>query len=152
MPSRTIHIVCLECSHRKIAITGGASGIGLATGKILASRGATISLSDVNAAGLDDAVRQLSALGGGKHTSAVVDVGNSKAVTNWIQQTVSDHGRLDGAVNLAGMIRVQHPIKDETDEAWAQTMHVNADGVFYCLRAELNVMKNGGSIVSHFIG
>jgi NAD(P)-dependent dehydrogenase (short-subunit alcohol dehydrogenase family) len=78
----------------------------------------------------------------------VVDVGDSKAVTAWIQQTVSDHGKLDGAANLAGMVRVQRPIKDETDEAWARTMHINADGVFYCLRAELNVMKDGASIVS----
>lgn len=78
----------------------------------------------------------------------MVDVGDSKAVAAWIQQTVSDHGRLDSAVNLAGIIRVNHPLKDETDEAWARTMHINADGVFYCLRAELNVMKDGGSIVS----
>lgn len=75
-------------------------------------------------------------------------MGESKAVTAWIQQIVSDHGKLDGAVNLAGMVRVQRRLKDETDEAWAKTMHINADGVFYCLRAELNVMEDGGSIVS----
>ena len=102
----------------------------------------------MNQSGLDIAVKILSALGGGKDSAKVVDVGDSNAVTAWIQQTVSDHGKLDGAVNLAGMVRVQRPIKDETDEAWRRTMHINADGVFYCLRAELNVMKAGGSIVS----
>lgn len=73
---------------------------------------------------------------------------DSKAVTAWINKTVSDHGKLDGAANLAGMIRIQRPIKEETDDVWALTMQVNASGVFYCLRAELNVMKDGGSIVS----
>jgi NAD(P)-dependent dehydrogenase (short-subunit alcohol dehydrogenase family) len=77
----------------------------------------------------------------------IVDVGDSKVVTAWINKIVSDHGKLDGAANLAGMVRVQRELKDETDEAWAKTMHINADGVFYCLRAELNVMREGGSIV-----
>lgn len=73
---------------------------------------------------------------------------DSKAVTQWINKTVSDHGKVDGAANLAGMVRIQRPIKDETDDVWALTMDVNASGVFYCLRAELNAMKDGGSIVS----
>lgn len=130
----------------KIAITGGASGIGLATAQVLALRGATISLADINKTGIDNALNSL-ANSGGKHTGTVVNVCDSKAVTAWINQTVSDHGKLDGAANLAGTIHIQRPIIEETDEIWARTMDVNTNGVFYSLRAELNVMKDGGSIV-----
>ncbi|KAK4936660.1 hypothetical protein LTR10_022512 [Elasticomyces elasticus] len=128
-----------------IAMTGGASGIGLATAKLLASRGATLSLCDTNQAGLDDAIKSLS---GSKHTSTVVDVTNSKQVNSWIEKTVSDHGKLDGAANMAGIVLKLAQIKEETDETWAKIMDVNSSGVFYCLRAQLNHTKEGGSIVS----
>ncbi|KIV77439.1 hypothetical protein PV11_09233 [Exophiala sideris] len=128
-----------------IAITGGASGIGLATAKLLASRGATLSLCDTNQAGLDDAIKSLS---GDKHTTTVVDVRNSKQINSWIEKTVSDHGKLDGAANMAGIVLKLAQIKEETDETWAKIMDVNSSGVFYCLRAQLSHMKEGGSIVS----
>ncbi|KEF58323.1 uncharacterized protein A1O9_06249 [Exophiala aquamarina CBS 119918] len=130
-----------------IAITGGASGIGLATAKELSLRGATISLADINKTGIDDALKALAG-SGGSHTGAVVNVRDSRAITEWINQTVVDHGKLDGAANLAGTIHIQRPIAAETDEIWARTMDVNTNGVFYSLRAELNVMKDGGSIVN----
>jgi NAD(P)-dependent dehydrogenase (short-subunit alcohol dehydrogenase family) len=109
-------------------------------------RGATLSLADINKIGIDEALKSLAG-SGGKHTGTVVNVCDSKAIVAWINQTVSDHGKLDGAANLAGTIHIQRPITEETDEIWARTMDVNANGVFYSLRAELNVMKDGGSIV-----
>ena len=107
-----------------------------------------MSLADANQSGLDTALQSLqSSPNGGKHISTVVDVRDSKQVNNWIEKTVSDHGRLDGAVNLAGVFKLC-TLKEETDEGWDFTMDINAKGVFYCLRAQLNNMKEGGSIVS----
>lgn len=135
--------------HYQIAITGGASGIGLATAEILAARGATLSISDRNQDTLDEAVKAVTKISNGrKHSGTVLDVRDSQAVTGWINKTVSEFGKLDGAANMAGTILEDHTIKEETDEQWKLIMDINASGVFYSLRAELNVMKDGGSIVS----
>ncbi|KAJ5473186.1 Short-chain dehydrogenase/reductase SDR [Penicillium sp. IBT 31633x] len=129
-----------------VAITGAASGMGLATAKLLAGRGAIISLADINERALEEAVQSLP--NSDKHISTVVDVRDSKSVDGWIQSTVDKFGKLDGAVNMAGVITPAAPITEETDDDWDFTFAVNTRGVFFCLRAELKAMKAGGSIVS----
>jgi NAD(P)-dependent dehydrogenase (short-subunit alcohol dehydrogenase family) len=120
--------------------------MGLATAKLLASRGATISLADINEKALETATRSWSF--SYKHMSTVVDVRNSKSVDEWIQSTVDRLGKLDGAVNMAGVITPAAPITEETDDNWDLTFAVNTRGVFFSLRAELRAMKAGASIVS----
>ncbi|KAJ0122978.1 short chain dehydrogenase reductase protein [Diaporthe amygdali] len=116
-----------------IAITGAASGMGLATAQLLATRGATISLADINQDGLKEAVRSLE--NSEKHIYTVVDVRNSQSVDAWITSTVAKFGRLDGAVNMAGVITPATPITEVRDEDWNFSFDVNARGVFYCVSA-----------------
>ncbi|KAF2154453.1 hypothetical protein K461DRAFT_327400 [Myriangium duriaei CBS 260.36] len=130
----------------RIAITGAASGMGLATAKLLASRGALLSLADFNGTALQTALDSLP--GSESHILSVVDVRNSKSVDAWIQATIDKFGKLDGAVNMAGIIRPAVPVAKLSDDDWENTFAVNAKGVFACLRAELKAMKAGGSIVS----
>lgn len=129
-----------------VAITGAASGMGLATANLLASRGAIISLADINEAAMKTAAASLP--GNGEHMYTVVDVRDSKSVNSWIEGTVQKLGKLDAAVNMAGIITVATPVAEETDENWDFNFAVNARGVFFCLRAQINAMKTGGSIVS----
>lgn len=112
--------------------------------KLLVSRGATVSIADVNEKGLKTTIESLD---GDKHIYTVVDVSKSAEVNAWIEKTVHHFGKLDCAVNFAGVIGSLATIKDETDEGFDRTMNVNARGVFNCLRAELQWMKKGGSIV-----
>lgn len=86
-----------------IALTGAASGIGLSTCHILASRGAILSIADNRAEPLAKAAAALRDAGA-KVLSAVVDTRNKNEVEAWIQSTVKEFGRLDGAANLAGVI------------------------------------------------
>ncbi|KAJ5919871.1 hypothetical protein N7454_009706 [Penicillium verhagenii] len=129
-----------------IAITGAASGMGLATAKLLASRGALISLADINEAAVKEATECLD--GSEKHMYAVVDVRHSQAVNVWIQSTVERLSKLDGAVNMAGVITPAQPIQEISDETWDFNFAVNTRGVFFCLRAQLKAMTAGGSIVT----
>lgn len=129
----------------QIAITGAASGMGLATAQLLASRGALVSLADINEEALKQAVTSLE--NSEKHIYTTIDVRKSETVNAWIKTTIEKFGKLDGAVNMAGVITSATPIKDTTDEAWDFVMDVNARGVFACLRAEINAMTAGGSIV-----
>lgn len=123
----------------------------MATARLLATRGAILSLADANAAGVEAALKSLEGPHKDKHLATTVDVRKSSEVNAWIEKTVQKVGKLHGAVNLAGVIRFGRPLKDETDEMWNFSMDINCSGVFYCLRAELNNMVDGGSIVSLLI-
>lgn len=120
--------------------------MGLETARLLAARGASISLADVNASAVAEAAQSLE--GEQRHIHTVLDVRDSKAVNSWIERTVQELGRIDGAVNMAGIIRPATPIASVTDEDWDLTMSINARGVLACLRAEINALSSGGSIVS----
>lgn len=119
--------------------------MGFATAKLLASRGALISLADINEDALKAAVSQLTEPA--KHIWSQLDVRRTQSVDDWIESTVQQFGRLDGAVNMAGVITPARPIVEETDENFAFALSVNTQGVFRSLRAELKAMTNGGSIV-----
>ena len=101
-----------------------------------------MSLADTNQEGLDAALKSISSSSdGAKHSRTVIDVRDSRQVTSWVEKTVAQHGRLDGAVNLAGVIKEGRRLREETDEGFDFSMDINTKGVFYCLRAELNNMK-----------
>lgn len=113
------HGSLLTC--HQIAITGGASGIGLAIANILASRGALLALADINEAALNKAKESLSSTSDNvnKHTATTVRVEDSAAVLAWIEETKSSFGRLDGAVNMAGVYRDKGTgFVNATDDDW----------------------------------
>lgn len=135
----------------QIALTGAGSGIGLATAQLLASGGAILSLCDNNASALEEAIKSLApplASIQKAHMSTVVDVRSPSDVNSWIATTVEKLGPLDGAANIAGVRGEQALIRDATDQDWEFVMGVNAKGMFNCLRAQLNNIKEGGSIVN----
>jgi NAD(P)-dependent dehydrogenase (short-subunit alcohol dehydrogenase family) len=133
-----------------IAITGGASGIGLATAKLLSSRGATVCIADVDPSALSAAASHFSPLNV-PFTTTRVDVSQRAEVESWIDGIVAQHGRLDGAANCAGIIGKHHgtrTIADLDDEEWQRILAVNLTGIMYCLRAELRKVADSGSIVN----
>ena len=135
-----------------IAITGGASGIGLETAKLLASRGAKLSLADVSEENLEAAVLAIEASSGpGSVISTTLDVRNREAVEKWIAETVSTFGKINGAANLAGVLprqALQANIEEIDDDDFERVMGINVTGTLNCLRAELKVMAAGASVVN----
>jgi NAD(P)-dependent dehydrogenase (short-subunit alcohol dehydrogenase family) len=114
--------------------------------QLLSKRGALVSLADVNEKGLAETIQSLE--NSSSHLSTVVDVRKSASVDSWISKTIEKFGKLDGAANWAGVIRI-NPVVEVTDEDWNFVMDVNSTGVFNCIRAQLRVMKDGASIVSN---
>lgn len=135
-----------------IALTGAASGMGEATAHLLAARGAKISLADVQEAALNgvrDAI--LKETPDAEVLVAVVDVRQWEPVQQWIQATVAKWGKLDGAANLAGVIPRNSSlttIADQDFADWDFVMGVNAVGVMHCMKAQTQVIADGGSIVN----
>lgn len=132
------------------AVTGGASGIGLATVKLLAEQGATVCFSDVNTTALAAAETYLKEKGA-KFSATKVNVSKRAEVDAWIGDIVKEFGQLDGAANIAGIIGKHHSIhsiEELEDDEWDKIIAVNLTGCMYCMRAELKNIKDGGSIVN----
>jgi NAD(P)-dependent dehydrogenase (short-subunit alcohol dehydrogenase family) len=132
------------------AITGGASGIGLATVKLLAEQGATVCFADVDTTALA-AVETYLKEKGAKFSATKVDVSKRAEVDAWIEGIVKTFGQLDGAANIAGVIGKHHSIHsvgELDDDEWDKIIAVNLTGCMYCMRAELRNIKDGGSIVN----
>lgn len=129
-----------------IALTGGASGIGLGTAQIIHARGATVSIADVDQNALDKAAKLFK----DRASFTKVDVTDRKAVDEWITKTVEKFGHLDGAANCAGVIGKHHGTRnaeDVEDDQWHLILNVNLTGMMYALRAQLKAIQGPGSIV-----
>ena len=135
----------------KVAIvTGASSGIGKATALILAERGATVVVAARRTEVLDELVAQIEQAGG-KASAVVTDVAQASDVEAMVAHAVDTHGRLDLAVNNAGIGAEVYPLIDTPDDYWDRVMAVNLRGNFLCLKHEARAMLaagNGGAIVN----
>lgn len=132
------------------AITGGASGIGLGTAKVLSERGATVCIADVDTTAMKEAETYFSSQDVPFMISRV-DISKRVEVDDWIDSIVKEQGRLDGAANVAGVIGKVHgitPVRDMDDDQWDRIIAVNLTGTMYCMRAQLRNIVDGGSIVN----
>lgn len=92
-------------SGKIITITGAARGIGLATARYLAERGATVAISDVLTDNLEQAVKRLEKdFPASEIVSSIVDVCDNTIVEEWLLSIKNMYGRLDGCVNGAGKV------------------------------------------------
>jgi len=119
-----------------VAITGGSGGIGFATAELLISQGAKVSIADVSEKALAEASEKLKAANHpGDLLTKTVDVRKPDQVDAWIKETVAKFGKLDGAVNLAGVIpkviNVER-VEDLNDEDWQFVIDVNLNGYGPC--------------------
>jgi len=125
-------------------VTGAGSGIGRAIAQALAAEDAeAIALLDVNYQAAEETA---SLLAGGPSRTLVIaaDVGRPGDVNDAVDQLVREFGRLDCAVNNAGIRGDKTDVADYTDEQWHSVLNVNLNGMFYCLRAEVRAMRTAG--------
>jgi NAD(P)-dependent dehydrogenase (short-subunit alcohol dehydrogenase family) len=141
-------------ANKVITITGAASGIGLSTARALARRGTLLSLADYNEDNLSKSHEELASLSDPKHIfSKHLDIRNTSAVNDWIDETKKHFGRtIDGCANIAGVHPAWIPknIEDISDEEFDQVLQTNTVGLFKCLRAQLapDVLSSPASIVN----
>ncbi len=125
-------------------VTGGASGMGLATAKGFARAGAAVAIVDRNAAKVDAAVTALQA-DGARVLGIVCDVSDESQAKAAVERTVAEFGRLDMAYNNAGILGPICPMSEETVEGYDAVQAVNLRGVWTFMKHELLQMKKQGS-------
>ena len=125
-------------------VTGGSSGMGLATAQAFAEAGAAVVLADVNEAALNAAAEALTTAG---HDAlgVVCDVSQEDQVDAMVNQAVTTFGRLDMAFNNAGIQAPPTDAADERAETFDRVNGINLRGVWACMKHELRQMRAQGS-------
>ncbi len=135
-----------ELAGKVAIVTGAGSGIGEACATLLARRGAKVLVADVRA----EAAETVAAAVGDAARPHAVDVTDPAACEAMVAAAVEAFGRLDVAVNNAGIGGPQALTGEYPLDGWGAVIAVNLSGVFYCMRAEISAMlaTGGGSIVN----
>lgn len=139
----------MKLLENKVAIiTGAGSGIGKATARLFAEQGAKVVVSDISEENGNEAVKEIKAAGG----DAIFFKADSASPADneaLVEKTIQQYGKLDIAVNNAGIggplaLTGEYPL-----DGWKKTIDINLSGVFYGLRYQIPAMiKNGGSIIN----
>jgi len=130
-----------------VVITGASSGLGEATARHLAARGATIVLAARRADRLNAIAEEIRAAGG-KVAVVQTDVTKQADVRNLIESAVRTFGRIDVLVNNAGLMSIA-PLSETKVDEWDRMIDINIKGVLYGIAAALPVFQQQGS--GHFI-
>jgi NAD(P)-dependent dehydrogenase (short-subunit alcohol dehydrogenase family) len=128
----------IELNDQVVVVTGGASGIGLATARLADSVGGRVVVLDVNDSAL------LSAKG---TVRIPCDVGNATQVQVAMTRVIESFGRIDSLVNCAG-IAIRSSVHETDEESWRRVLDVNLSGVFLTSKCALpHFPEPGGAIV-----
>ena len=131
-------------------VTGAGSGIGRATALAFAREGAIVVVAELNAAAGEATLAEIHALGS-EAIFVSVDIASREQVENMVLAAVATYGRLDCAVNSAGIAgAVSLPTHEYPEDGWLQMISVNLTGTWYCMKSQLAQMlkQGGGNIVN----
>ncbi len=135
--------VTYDFSGKVALVTGAASGVGRATVEAFAAAGAAVALADINRQAGERFAEELAGAG---HDVAFfeTDVASEEGVRRLVDRTVERFGRLDIAHNNAGIEAVTVPVAEAPSDDWRRVLDVNVSSVFYCLKAQIPRMIEGG--------
>lgn len=126
-------------------ITGGASGLGLASGQRIAEEGGNVFLWDMDGEGLEKAQKDIPSA----HIKQI-DITDPEAVEKAAAEAAEKTGAIDILINSAGITGATGPVQEFPIDSWRKVMQINLDGTFYCCRAIIpHMLKNGyGRIIN----
>lgn len=137
----------LGLSGKAILVTGGASGLGLATVECLAKDGAAVAIVDIDQTAAERVMAQLQSRKLKAH-AVIGDIIRKDAAMQLVKSAAAKLGRLDGLVNCAG-VYPRRPILDISDEDWDFDWMVNVRGTYNMMAAAIGIMRGqalGGKV------
>ena len=139
-----------DMTNKAALVTGAAHGIGRASAIALAQAGANVCVADIDDSAGESVADEIVAAGGQAFYQHC-DVRSPDDAQAMVAATVNKYGRLDAAVNNAGIAgSFDHRLHEADDDMFDLVLAVNLRGVWNCLKAELDVMlsQGGGAIVN----
>jgi len=138
-----------ELDGRTAIVTGAGAGIGEACAHVLSASGAAVLVVDLDEQRAESVASSISN-DGGTALPHIADVSNLDDVEAMVARAEDELGPLRIAVNNAGIGGTSQPTGHYDVDAWRRVMSVNLDGVFYCMRAEIEPISRagGGSIIN----
>jgi citronellol/citronellal dehydrogenase len=138
-----------DLSSRVAIVTGGGTGIGAATARLLARHGADIVLASRTASELERMAASIREATGRRCLAVPTDVKNEEQVVRMIQRTVDEFGRIDILINNAGGTRMG-PITGISTKAWDSSFDLNVRAAYFCTReaGRHMVAQRAGAIVN----
>ncbi|QGU03467.1 SDR family NAD(P)-dependent oxidoreductase [Corynebacterium comes] len=132
----------------KVALVSGAgSGIGAETAKILAARGASVILTDVNLEAAQKIAEEITQAGG-EATAFKANVANPEDAKASVAFAKETYGALHLAFNNAGIVGAEKHVADLEIEDWQKVMDINLNGVFYGLKYQIpEILASGGGAI-----
>jgi len=130
-----------------VAVTGASSGIGEATARLLAGRGASVVLGARRVARIENIAAEVRGRGGAAIACAT-DVTRREDLERLVDSAVQEFGRLDVLVNNAGISKIG-PMSNIDVDGWSAMIDVNVKGVLHGIAAALPVFQRQGS--GHFV-
>ena len=135
-------IMSVKLNNKVAVITGGNSGIGLATAKLFAAQGAKVAITGRNQTTIDFAVASI----GNGAIGVTSDVSDLKNIDRQFAAINEKYGKIDVLVVNAGVF-LASPIQDFTEEMFDQTSNINFKGVFFTVQRALPYLNDGASII-----
>lgn len=131
-----------KLENKVAVVTGGNSGIGLATAKLYVAQGAKVAITGRNKTTIDAAVAEI----GGDIIGIVSDVSDLDSITKSYEQATQAFGKIDVLVVNAGVF-IGAPLADFTEEMFDQTSDINFKGAFFSVQKALPFLNDGASII-----
>lgn len=142
----------MDLTNKSAIVTGGGTGVGAATAKLLAAAGCAVVVNYRGSQNEAEAIAGAIQAAGGKAIAVRADVSVDAEARALVDAAVAAFGRLDVLVNSAGTTAFvpAGELDGLTDEIWDRLMRVNVVGPFHCIRAAAAAMRasGGGSIVN----
>jgi NAD(P)-dependent dehydrogenase (short-subunit alcohol dehydrogenase family) len=134
---------------KTVIITGAASGIGKAAALLFASAGVNVVVSDIHVVEGEKLAEEI-CVAGGKASFFKTDVSVASEMEALVAFAVNKYGKLDIAVNNAGISGEQNPIAEMSIDGWEKVISVNLNSLFYGMKYQISAMlkSGGGSIVN----
>lgn len=143
--------ISIDLSGKTALVTGASQGIGAAIARRLHAAGANVILNHPNIGESQRDADALAAELNPTHNRSTLvlagDVSNAEHVQNMMEVIQHQFGGLDFLVNNAAILR-DRSVAKMSHEEWREVMQVNLDGVFYCCKYGLEIMRDGGAIVN----